>query len=186
MNASYIIIGLVVIVAGAAIALYNGLVRSRTQVAEAWADIDVQLKRRRDLIPNLVETVKGYKGYEEKTLTTITEARARTFQAKTLGERGSAEAALGASISGLLAVAEQYPDLKASANFLELSRELSDTEDKIQAARRFYNGLVRDYNIRLNVFPANLVAGSLGFKAAEFFELGDDPAHEREPIKVSF
>ncbi|PJE76269.1 hypothetical protein COV04_00080 [Candidatus Uhrbacteria bacterium CG10_big_fil_rev_8_21_14_0_10_48_11] len=178
------IVGVVLLVVVFLIVTYNALVRGKTRVGEAWADIDVQLKRRFDLIPNLIETVKGYKRHEAGTLEKVTAARTAILQAKTLEERGKAEGALSRGLQGIFAVAENYPDLKASANFVELQRELTDTEDKIQASRRFYNGLVRDYNIRLKVFPTNLVAGSLGFKAAEFFEIAD--AAEREPVHVSF
>jgi len=166
------------------ISVYNGLVRARTHVTEGWADIDIQLKRRSDLIPNLVETVKGYKAHEAGTLEKVTAARASALQAATMAERGIAEAALGNSLSGLFAVAESYPDLKASANFIELQRELADTENKLQAARRFYNGLVRDYNIKQTVFPTNLIAAPFGFHQAEFFEL--DAEANREPVAVSF
>ncbi|MFA5954850.1 MAG: LemA family protein [Patescibacteria group bacterium] len=163
---------------------YNNLVRGKTRVAEAWADIDVQLKRRYDLIPNLIETVKGYQKHESETLEKVTAARTAVMKAVTLQERGQAEAALSRSLQGIFAVAENYPDLKASANFVELQRELTDTEDKIQAARRFYNGLTRDYNISLSVFPSNVFAALLKFSAVDFFELAEDT--EREPVKVAF
>lgn len=167
-----------------AIAIYNKLVRGRIRVKEAWSDIDVQLKRRLNLIPNLVETVKGYQTHEQETLAKVTEARTNAINAASVAERSQAEQALGAAAFNLLAVAENYPDLKASTNFLELQRELRDTEDKIQAARRFYNGLVRDYNISLGVFPNNLFASALGFTAEDYFELEDDAA--REPVQVKF
>lgn len=166
------------------IAIYNKLVRGRIRVKEAWSDIDVQLKRRHDLIPNLVETVKGYQTHEQETLNQVTEARAQALNASSMQERSAAEKQLSAAAFNLLAVAENYPDLKASTNFLELQRELRDTEDKIQASRRFYNGLVRDFNISLGVFPNNLLASPLGFSAAEYFEL--DNEQERQPVQVKF
>ena len=184
MSLPTIVLVILAILVAAVIAYYNRLVRGRTRVSEAWADIDIQLKRRADLIPNLLETVKGYKGYEQQTLLAVTEARNRSLQAKTLAERGAAEAAVSAGLMSLFAVAEQYPDLKASTNFLDLQRELTDTEDKIQAARRFYNGLVRDYNIGLATFPGNLIAGAFSFRPSEFFDLPADA--NREPVKVSF
>ena len=180
----FIILAVVVALTLFAIGLYNKLIRGRNRVQEAWADIDVQLKRRIDLIPNLVETVKGYQTHEQETLAKVTEARTNALNANTLSERSQAEHALGAAAFSLLAVAENYPDLKASTNFVELQRELSDTENKIQASRRFYNGLVRDFNISLQTFPSNLMASYLGFTSAEFFELEDDTA--REPVQVKF
>jgi LemA protein len=185
MNTTLLIV--LVIVAAVvifAIGIYNKLIRGRIRVKEAWSDIDVQLKRRLNLIPNLVETVKGYQTHEQETLSKVTEARANALNASTMAERSQAENALGTAAFNLLAVAENYPDLKASANFLELQRELRDTEDKIQAARRFYNGLVRDYNISLGVFPNNLFASPFGFTTEVYFELEDDTA--REPVKVKF
>ena len=184
MNSLAILLIVLAIIVVAVIGYYNRLVRGRTRVSEAWADIDIQLKRRADLIPNLVETVKGYKGYEQQTLQAVTEARTRSLQARTMAERGAAEAAVSAGLTSLFAVAEQYPDLKASTNFLELQRELTDTEDKIQAARRFYNGLVRDYNITLATFPGNIIAGAFGFHSSDFFDMPTDA--NREPVKVSF
>lgn len=184
MTPTIIVALLVVIVLVAAIGLYNGLIRAKTRVSEAWADIDVQLKRRYDLIPNLVASVQGYQTHEATTFEKVTAARTAAMRAATVAERGVAEAVLGASLGGLFAVAENYPDLKASANFIALQGELSDTENKIQAARRFYNGLVRDFNIKQTVFPVNLIANTLGFTTAEFFELNDEAA--REPVAVSF
>lgn len=166
------------------VALYNGLVRIRTRAREAFSDIDVQLKRRHDLIPNLVETVKGYAAHEKGVFEKVTEARSRAMGAKTVGERAKAENALSKALMTLYAVSERYPELKASTNFLELQREIRDTEDKIQAARRFYNTNVRDLNIMVETFPANLVASTLGFKKIEFFEI-EAPA-EREAPKVKF
>jgi len=166
------------------ISTYNVLVRLKNRAKEAWADIDVQLKRRYDLIPNLVETVKGYAGHEREVFEKVTEARTRAMGAKTMKERAEAENILSDTLKTLFAVSEAYPDLKASANFLELQRELTDTEDKIQAARRFYNGNIRDLNIKIESFPANVVASIFGFQKMELFELAA-PA-EREAPKVKF
>lgn len=163
---------------------FNRLVVRRNRTEEAWADVDVQLRRRYNLIPNLVETVKAYAKHESIVLTKVTEARTQAMGAKSLAEHGAAETALTSALRGLFAVAENYPDLKASQNFLQLQDELSDTENKIQASRRFYNGNVRDFNIKMEKFPANLVAGMLGFKPREFFEIAE-PA-EREAVKVQF
>lgn len=164
--------------------VYNGFVTLRNRVREAWADIDVQLKRRYDLIPNLVETVKGYAGHENKVLSDVTEARAKAISAGTLEDKASAENMLSGALKSLFAVSEAYPDLKANQNFLELQRELSDTENKIQSARRFYNTNVRDLNIKVEVFPSNLIANIFKFNKESFFELKEDEA--REPVKVSF
>ena len=174
---------------------YNRLVTLVNQAKEAWADIQVQLKRRYDLIPNLVETVKGYAGHERATLDQVTEARAKATQvhvdpsnitAEQITAMVGAESALTASLGKLLAVAESYPDLKANQNFLELQRELSDTENKIQASRRFYNGNVRDLKIGLESFPSNIVGKTFGFKGEAYFELDESEASAREPVKVSF
>jgi len=162
---------------------YNRLVTLRNRAREAWADIEVQLKRRYDLIPNLVETVKGYAAHEREVFEKVTEARAKAMGAKTMKERAEAENYLSETLKTLFAVAENYPDLKASTNFLELQRELVDTEDKIQAARRFYNANVRDLNILIESFPANIIASVFGFKKMEFFEIAET---EREAPKVKF
>jgi len=180
----YIIIALIVIVIFWLIAAYNGLVNLRNRAKEAWADIDVQLKRRHDLIPNLIETVKGYAAHERGVFERVTEARTKAIGAQTVAEKGQAENFLSNTLKSLFAVAENYPDLKASTNFLELQRDLRDTEDKIQAARRFYNGNVRDLNIRVESFPVNLIVSTLGFKKMEFFEIGE--AEEREVPQVKF
>lgn len=164
-------------------ATYNGLVVFRNRTKEAWADIDVQLKRRYDLIPNLVETVKGYATHERELFEKVTQARTQAMGAQTIKERGEAENVLSSTLKSLFAVAESYPDLKASTNFLELQKEITDTEDKIQAARRFYNTNVRDLNTKIETFPTNIIAGMLGFAKMEFF--GADEA-EREPVKVKF
>lgn len=164
---------------------YNGLVRLRYRVKEAWSDIEVQLKRRYDLIPNLVETVKGYAAHETSAFENVTKARAAAMGAQTAGEHAATENMLTGALKSLFAVAEAYPDLKANQNFLELQRELSDTENKIQAARRFYNGNVKDMNTRIEQFPTNFIAGAFGFSKEEFFDLDEAPA-QREPVKVEF
>lgn len=165
------------------IAVYNGLIRLKNRVDEAWSDIDVQLKRRYDLIPNLVNTVKGYAAHEREVFEKVTEARARAMGAGTTADKAQAENMLSNTLKSLFAVAEAYPDLKANQNFLELQRELTDTEDKIQASRRFYNGNVRDFNIKIEVFPNNLIAGMLKFSKREFFETAEE---QKEPVKVEF
>ncbi|MEK7624589.1 MAG: LemA family protein [Patescibacteria group bacterium] len=165
--------------------IYNRLVQLRLRAKEALSDIDVQLKRRYDLIPNLVETVKGYLKHERTVLENVTQARTQAVNATGNPlERNDAETALSGTLKTLFAVAENYPDLKANANFLELQRELADTENKIQAARRFYNGNTRDLNTAIEAFPSNIIAGLFGFKAEKFFET-ETPA-EKEPVKVSF
>lgn len=166
------------------ISTYNGLIRLRNRTKEAWADIDVQLKRRYNLIPNLVETVKGYASHERGVFEKVTEARSKAMGAKDLKERGRAENALSNTLKTLFAVAENYPELKAAGNFVELQRELRDTEDKVQAARRFYNSNVRDLNIKIESFPANTVAMVFNFKKMELFELVE--REEREAPKVKF
>ena len=164
--------------------VYNSLVKLRVRAKEAWADIDVQLKRRYDLIPNLVSTVKGYAAHERELFEKVTQARSRAMGAKTVGERAEAENALSSTLKTLFAVSENYPELKASTNFLELQKELSDTENKIQAARRFYNGNVRDLNIRIESFPANIIANMFRFAKMDFFEI--EEAEAREPVSVKF
>lgn len=156
------------------IAVFNGLIRLRNRVDEAWSDIEVQLKRRYDLIPNLVNTVKGYAKHEEGVFTKVTEARANAIQAKTPADHAAAENVLSGALKSLFAVSEAYPALQASQNFLHLQQELVDAEDKIQASRRFYNGNVRDFNTKLQVFPNNIVAGILGFKKYDFFDAPDE------------
>jgi len=187
MTILYIIIAIVAIVLGWLVSLYNRFVRLNKRTDEAWADIDVQLKRRYDLIPNLVETVKGYAKHESSAFENVTKARATALGAGQSGDPAQiakAENQLSGALKSIFAVAEAYPDLKANQNFLELQRELSDTENKIQAARRFYNTNVRDLNTAISVFPGNLVAGSFGFGAREFFEVED--SSEREPVGVKF
>ncbi|MFH1758966.1 MAG: LemA family protein [Patescibacteria group bacterium] len=163
---------------------YNYFIRLKNRVKEAWSDIDVQLKRRYDLIPNLINTVKGYVAHEAGTLEKVTEARTRAMGAHGTEERGEAENMLSGALKTLFAVSENYPDLKANANFLDLQRELADTENKIQAARRFYNTNVRDLNTKVESFPASVIANAFSFKKADFFELKEEAA--KEPVKVSF
>ncbi len=166
---------LVLLALGAFVALtYNGLARLRLLAANAWADIDVQLKRRHDLVPALVAVVKGHAGYERDTLESVVEARDRATRAGGPAAAGEAEGALAASVRRIFALAEAYPDLKAGESFLSLQRSLTEIEDHIQNARRYYNAVVRDLNTRIAQFPANLVAGPLGFRPAEFFGLDDD------------
>jgi len=164
---------------------YNRFVRLITRAKEAWSDIEVQMKRRYDLIPNLVNTVKGYAAHESTAFENVTKARAMAIGAQNIEEKGKAENMLSGALKSLFAVAEAYPDLKANQNFLELQRELSDTEDKIQAARRFYNTNVRDLNIATDTFPSNFVAKTFKFSKMEFFDLGADSA-AAEPVKVQF
>ena len=185
MNPTYIILGLVAVVLGYVVAVYNRLATLRVRTREALSDIDVQTKRRYDLIPNLVETVKGYMTHEREVLTKVTEARsaAANSQGGPLEKQG-AENMLSETLKTLFAVAENYPDLKANANFLDLQRELADTENKIQAARRFFNSTVRDLNTAVITFPTNLIAGMFGFREEKFFEV--TTSAEKEPVKVGF
>jgi LemA protein len=164
---------------------YNGFIKGKNHYTEAWSDIEVQLKRRYDLIPNLVNTVKGYATHESGAFEKVTEARARAMQAKSLKDHAVAEGALGAAVTGIFGIAEAYPDLKANTNFLELQRELSDTENKIQAARRFYNGTVKDFNTKVESVPSNIIAKLFGFKTTEFFDLADDDKAQ-QPVEVKF
>lgn len=179
----WIILGIIIILIVGVIFIYNGLIRTKNRVDEAWSDIDVQLKRRHDLIPNLIETVKGYAKHEKEVLEKVTSLRTQAMNAGSLEEKGKAENMLSNTLKSLFAVAENYPQLKANENFLELQRELTDTEDKIQAARRFYNGNVRDYNTKIQVFPTNIFAGMLGFGSKEFFQAEEG---DKEPVKVDF
>jgi LemA protein len=179
-----IIVGIILI---AAIAMYNGLVRANVRVQEAWSDITVQLKRRYDLIPNLVTTVKGYASHEKEVFEKVTAARSNAMNAQGVAETAQAENQFQAALKSLFAVAEAYPDLKANENFKALQDELVDTEDKIQAARRFYNGAARDLNIKIQSFPTNIFAGMLGFKSREFFELTEaEQAQAAQPVEVKF
>ena len=165
-----IIIVVVAVIVLWLIGVYNALIRKKNRAKEAWSDIDVQLKRRYNLIPNLVETVKGYAAHERQTFDKVTQARNMAMGAKSMQEKAMAENMLSDTLKSLFAVSEAYPDLKASQNFLELQRELRDTEDKIQASRRFYNSNVRDLNIKIETFPSNIVAGMFNFKQMELFE----------------
>lgn len=178
-----ILIGAAVLVLLYGVALYNGFVRLATRVEEAWSDIDVQLKRRYDLIPNLVNTVKGYAAHESGVFERVTEARSKAMQAGSVADHGAAENMLSGALKSLFAIAEAYPDLKANTNFLELQRELSDTENKIQASRRFYNGTVMELNTKVDMFPSNIIANMFKFVKREFFEIEEG---EKEPVKVAF
>lgn len=180
----WIILGVVVVVALWVILAFNSLVALKNRAKEAWSDIDVQLKRRHDLIPNLVETVKGYATHEKDLLEKVTQARAQAMQAQGAAQKAGAENMLSETLKSLFAVSENYPDLKASQNFLELQRELSDTENKVQASRRFYNANVRDLSIAIESFPSNIVASAFGFKPMELFETASST--EREPVTVKF
>jgi LemA protein len=181
----WIVIGIVVLLGIFLWATYNSLVTLKIRVDEAWSDITVQLKRRLDLIPNLVNSVKGYAAHESGVFEKVTEARANALNAKGVKETAAAENEFEGALKSLFAVAEAYPDLKANQNFLQLQQELVDTEDKIQASRRFYNGGVRDLNTKIQVFPNNVFAGMLGFKQREFFEV-EDMASVQQPVEVKF
>lgn len=179
-----IVIAILVIIVFYFIGSYNGLVKLKNRAKEAWSDIDVQLKRRYNLIPNLIETVKGYASHEKEVFQKVTEARASAMQAQDPKAKGEAENMLSNTLKSLFAVSENYPDLKASTNFLELQRELTDTEDKIQASRRFYNGNVRDLNTKIEIFPSNIIANMFNFKQMDLFEIED--AKEKETPQVKF
>ena len=183
---AWVIIGIVVVLILWFVFIFNGLVRLRNQVKNAWAQIDVQLKRRHDLIPNLVETVKGYKDFERATLEAVTKARTVAQQAvgQGVGAQAKAEGELSSALTRLLAVVERYPDLKANQNFLALQEELTSTENKISFSRQFYNDSVLNFNNKTQMFPSNLVAGMTGFKQGEFFEVKAEA--ERAAPKVSF
>lgn len=172
----------------AAVVIYNSLVTLNVRIKEAWSDINVQMKRRYDLIPNLINSVKGYASHEKGILEKVTETRAQAMNAQGVKEQAQAENQFQAALKSLFAVSENYPDLKANQNFLQLQEELVDTEDKIQAARRFYNGSVRDFNTRRTIFPVNLLAGLFGFREdKEFFELDEaETAAVNKPVEVKF
>ncbi len=185
MTFVYILIAIAVVIILWLIGVFNALIRLKNRVKEAWSDIDVQLKRRHDLIPNLVSSVKGYMKHEKTLLENITQARSQAMSAQESGntsELASAESMLGGMLGKLQIAVEAYPDLKANTNVTQLMDELSDTENKIQASRRFYNGQVRDFNTKIEVFPNNMIAGMLSFKAFEFFEIED--VKERENVEV--
>jgi len=183
MSIGIILLIVIAIAAIWVIAVYNGLIKLKNRVDEAWSDIDVQLKRRYDLIPNLINTVKGYATHERELFEKVTEARSNAMKAEAPAEKEKAENMLSDTLKSLFAVAENYPDLKANQNFLELQRELSDTENKIQASRRFYNGNVRDFNTKIQIFPNNIIAGMLKFSQRDFFEAEEA---EKENVKVEF
>lgn len=180
----FIILAVLVIAVFWFIGIYNSFVKFVNRVKEAWADIDVQLKRRYDLIPNLVETVKGYASHEREAFEKVTQARAKALGAQTVKEKENADNMVSSALKSIFAIAEAYPQLRAVESFTKLQDELSDTENKIQAARRFYNGNVRDLNIKTDLFPSNIVARIFNFQKAEFFQLEEGEA--REPVKVSF
>lgn len=181
----YIVLGIIVALVLFLVFKYNGFISLVNRTKEAWADIDVQLKRRYDLIPNLVSTVKGYATHESATFEKVTEARSKAMQAGTTAEKGEAENILSGTLKSLFAISEAYPDLKANTNFIELQRELSDTENKIMASRRFYNGNVRDLNTAIEMFPGNVIASMFKFAKMDFFELEQDSV-EKEPVAVKF
>ncbi|OGY38656.1 MAG: hypothetical protein A2418_02930 [Candidatus Brennerbacteria bacterium RIFOXYC1_FULL_41_11] len=181
MSIFLIVLGAVVL---GVILSFNGFVRMRNRVKEAFADIEVQLKRRYDLVPNLVETVKGYASHEKEVFDRVSQARSQAMGAKNMKDKAGAENMFSETLKSLFAVAEAYPELKANQNFLELQRELVDTEDKIQSARRFYNGVVRDFNTSVESFPGNILAKIFGFKSSELFETSSE--EEKQPVKVRF
>ncbi len=183
MNPLTILIGVIILFAIYVIVVYNGLIVLRTRINEALSGIDVQLKRRADLIPNLVETVKGYAAHEKEVFENVTKARSALMKADTLGEKAKANDMLSGALKSLFAVAEAYPELKASSNFQELQRQLEDTEDKIAYSRQFYNSNVMEFNTRINTFPSNVIANTFGFKASEFFHATEP---EKGNIKVEF
>lgn len=183
----WILVGFIMLGSVIIVLAYNRLVTLRLRAKEAWADIEVQLKRRYDLIPNLIETVRGYATHEREVFEKVTEARTRAMGAKTMPDHDQAENMLAGALKTLFAVAENYPQLRASENFAKLQGDLTDTEDKIQAARRFYNGNVRDLGIAIESFPTNLIASTFGFKKMEFFELeGAEEAAAKQPPAVKF
>jgi len=186
MTPLYIVLAVVAIILAWLAATYNGFVKLVNRAKEAWADIDVQLKRRYDLIPNLVETVRGYAKHETSAFENVTKARANAMGATGPAAKAGAENMLTGALKSIFAIAEAYPDLKANQNFLELQRELSDTENKIQAARRFYNTNVRDLNTMLESFPSNIVGNLFKFSPREFFELSESEAAAKDPVKVKF
>ncbi|OHA17418.1 MAG: hypothetical protein A3G52_02100 [Candidatus Taylorbacteria bacterium RIFCSPLOWO2_12_FULL_43_20] len=186
MNLIYILIGIAVIIVLWLVFSYNSFITLINRTKEAWADIDVQLKRRYDLIPNLVNTVKGYATHEREAFENVTRARSAAMGAQSVDDKAKNENMLTGALKSLFAVAEAYPDLKANQNFMELQRELSDTENKIQAARRFYNGNVRDLNTKIEVFPANIIANIFKFQKREFFELEEGEQAAKQPVNVNF
>ncbi len=180
MTALIVLLGVMVLLLGWGIGIYNKLVRRKNLVEEGWSGIDVQLKRRANLIPNLIETVRGYMGHERDLLAKVTELRSQTMGANTRGEKGALEGALSRSLANLFAVAEDYPELKANENFQQLQDQLAEIEDQIQKSRRYYNGATRDLNITIESFPSNFIARMFRFIQAEYFEI-DDPADRAVP-----
>lgn len=180
-----IILGLIIVLIAVFIGIYNKLIRFRNTVKSSWSDIDVQLKKRYDLVPNLVETVKGYAAHEKTVFEKVTVARSMAMQSTSPADKAKAENILGETLKSLFAVAEAYPELKANANFMQLQTQLQELENNIEYARRYYNAVVRDYNIMIESVPSNIVASMFKFKQEEFFELGE-PGVERKPVKVSF
>lgn len=183
MNGIWILLGVVILVVLYLWSLYNGLVGLKTGIEEAWSQIDVQLKRRTDLIPNLVETVKGYAKHEKTVFTDVTKARSAMMSAKTPDKKAEADNMLTGALKSLFAIAEAYPQLKANDGFIQLQKELSDTEDKVAYSRQYYNSTVMDYNVRIRVFPNTLIAKQMGFTEKEFFGASEE---ERKAVKVNF
>lgn len=186
MTILYILTGIAVVLVLFVIGMYNSLVTLTQRVKEAWADIDVQLKRRYDLIPNLVNTVKGSSNFESSTLEKVVEARGKAMGAGTMSEHKEAENMLTGALKSVFALAESYPDLKSNQNYLSLQNELSDTENKIQAARRFYNSNVMEYNTKIQTVPSNIIAKSFSFTEKEFFELAESEQAAKNPVEVKF
>ena len=184
INLSVAVVGIFLALVFWFVAVYNTFIRMRNNVKDAWSDIDVQLKRRYDLIPNLIETVKGYAAHEKEVFEKVTEARTKAMGAQSVEDHQEAENMLSGALKSLFAVSENYPELKANQNFLELQRELTDTENKIQASRRFYNSNVKEFNTGIQSFPQNILAGMFKFEEQKFFELDNEEA--KEPVKVSF
>jgi LemA protein len=182
----YIVLGVLAVALLWVVFAYNGFIAMVNRAKEAWSDIEVQMKRRYDLIPNLVETVKGYATHEAGAFEAVTKARTAAMGAQTVAEHAEAENMLTGALKSLFAVSEAYPDLKANTNFLELQKEIANTEDKIQAARRFYNGNVRDLNTAIQQFPGNVIAGMFNFKVMELFELSESEQAAKNPVPVSF
>lgn len=186
MSIIYFVVAIIVVLVLWAIFAYNRFISLINHAKEAWADIDVQLKRRYDLIPNLMNTVKGYATHESSTFESITKARTAAMDASNIADKGKAENMLTGALKSVFALAEAYPDLKANQNFLSLQAELSDTENKIQAARRFYNGNVRDLNIAIDAFPGNIIASRFHFAKMELFTLDESEAAAKQPVEVKF
>ena len=187
MTVIYLLLGSIALAAAYAIAVYNALVSLKNRVAEAWSDIDVQMKRRYNLIPNLIETVKGYVKHERETLESVTRARTEAMANQGApGAQAASENMLAGALKSLFALAENYPELKANQGFIDLQDDLAEVEDKIQAARRYYNGSVRDLNVKVEQFPSNLVARAFDFIQADFFELDEAEGAARQPVKVEF